>query len=49
MLVTVQLAPAAGSNGVTDLSRAQAYMEANGGPDVTLAKGTEPFAGPLLP
>jgi hypothetical protein len=49
VLVTVQLAPAAGSNGVTDLSRAQAYMEANGGPDVTLANGTEPFAGPLLP
>jgi hypothetical protein len=49
VLSTLQIAPTAGSNGVTDLSRAIAYMESHGGPDVTLANGTEPFAGPLLP
>jgi hypothetical protein len=49
VLSTVQIAPAAGSNGVSDLSRAIAYMESHGGPDVTPANGTEPFAGPLLP
>jgi hypothetical protein len=49
VLSTVQLAPLAGSNGVGDLSREIAYMESHGGPDVTLANGTEPFAGPLLP
>lgn len=48
-LSTLQIAPTAGSNGVGDVSREQAYMEANGGPDVTLALGTEPFRGPLLP
>jgi len=49
VLSTVQLAPLAGSNGVGDLSREIAYMESHGGPDVTLANGTEPFTGPLLP
>jgi hypothetical protein len=49
VLSTVQLAPLAGSNGVGDLSREIAYMESHGGPDVTLANGTEAFAGPLLP
>jgi hypothetical protein len=49
VLSTLQIAPMAGANGVADLSRALAYMEGNGGPDVTLAQGTEPFAGPLLP
>ncbi|MGH2782877.1 MAG: serine protease [Thermoleophilaceae bacterium] len=49
VLSTVQIAPYAGSNGVSDLSRAVAYMESHGGPDVTLANTTEPFAGPLLP
>jgi len=49
VLSTVQLAPMAGSNGVSDVSRAITYMESHGGPDVTLANGTEPFAGPLLP
>jgi hypothetical protein len=48
-LSTLQLAPAAGANGVGDLSRELAYMESHGGPDVTLALGTEPFRGPLLP
>jgi hypothetical protein len=49
VLSTLQIAPAAGSNGVGDLSREIAYMESHGGPDVTLANGTEPFRGPLLP
>jgi hypothetical protein len=48
VLVTLQIAPAAGSNGVSDLSRMIAYMEANGGPDVTMALGTEPFTRPPL-
>jgi len=48
VLSTLQIAPTVGSNGVSDLTRMLAYMEANGGPDVTLALGTEPFSGPLL-
>lgn len=48
-LSTVQLAPAAGSNGVSDVSRELAYMESHGGPDVTLALGTEPYNGGRLP
>jgi hypothetical protein len=49
VLSTLQIAPLVGANGVSDLSRMQSYMEANGGPDVTLANGTEAFRGPLLP
>jgi len=49
VLSTLQIAPLAGANGVSDLSRMIAYMESHGGPDVTLANGTEPFRGPLLP
>jgi hypothetical protein len=49
VLSTLQIAPVAGANGVSDLSRMIAYMESHGGPDVTLANGTEPFRGPLLP
>ncbi len=49
VLSTLQLAPKPAANGVSDLSRALAYMESHGGPDVTLAQGTEPFTGPLLP
>jgi hypothetical protein len=49
VLSTLQIAPKVGANGVSDLSRAVSYMEANGGPDVTLARGTEAFRGPLLP
>jgi hypothetical protein len=49
VLSTLQIAPTAGSNGVSDVSRAISYMESHGGPDVTLANGTEPFNGPLLP
>jgi hypothetical protein len=48
-LSTLQIAPIAGGNGVGDLSHELAYMESHGGPDVTLANGTEPFRGPLLP
>jgi hypothetical protein len=49
VLSTLQIAPLAGANGVSDLSRMLAYMQSHGGPDVTLALGTEPFGGPLLP
>src|SRR5215212_2466701 len=49
VLSTLQLLPLAGSNGVGDLSRELAYMRSHGGPDATLANGTEAFRGPLLP
>ncbi|HET9737524.1 MAG TPA: serine protease [Solirubrobacteraceae bacterium] len=49
VLSTLQIAPLAGANGVSDLSRMLAYMASHGGPNVTLALGTEPFRGPLLP
>lgn len=49
VLSTLQIAPRAGSNGVGDLSRELSYMQTAGGPSVTLATGTEPFEGPLLP
>jgi hypothetical protein len=48
VLSTVAIAPLPASNGVGDLPREIAYMKAHGGPDVTLATGTEPFRGPLL-
>jgi hypothetical protein len=48
VLSTLQIAPKAGANGVSDVSRMLAYMKAHGGPDVTLANGTEAFTGPLL-
>jgi hypothetical protein len=48
VLSTLQIAPAAGSNGVGDLSKELAYANANGA-GVTLANGTEAFRGPLLP
>jgi hypothetical protein len=47
-LSTVQLAPLAGSNGVSDLPRELAYAQDFGGfSGLTLAAGTEPFA-PVL-
>ena len=49
VLSTLQIAPLAGSNGVGDVSREVAYMQSHGGPQATLATGTEPFRGPLLP
>lgn len=48
-LSTVQLAPKAGSNGGSDLSRELSYLESKTSFDVTLAEGTEPFRGGLLP
>jgi Trypsin-like peptidase domain len=48
VLSTVQVAPLPAGNGVGDVSREIAYMKAHGGPDVTLATGTEPFRGPLV-
>jgi hypothetical protein len=49
VLSTLQIAPLAGSNGVGDVAREVAYMRAHGGPQATLANGTEAFRGPLLP
>jgi hypothetical protein len=49
VLSTVQLAPLAGSNGVGDVAKELAYLNSTGGFSVTLADGTEPFTGPLLP
>jgi hypothetical protein len=49
VLSTLQLAPLPAANGVSDVSRMISYMEANGGPNVTLAQGTEAFRGPILP
>lgn len=49
VLSTVALAPLAGSNGVGDLARELAYLNSTGGFSATLATGTEPFRGPLLP
>ena len=48
-LSTVALAPLPASNGVSDLTRELAYMEANTALDVTLAQGTEPYTGGRLP
>jgi len=49
VLSTVALAPLTGSNGVGDVSREVSYMRANGGPQATIAQGTEPFTGGRLP
>ena len=49
VLSTLQIAPAAGSNGVGDLSHELAYLAAHSSLGVTLANGTEAFRGPLLP
>ena len=42
-LALVQLAPLAGSNGVGDLAREIAYMQAHGGPGANVVPGTQPF------
>ncbi len=47
VLSTLQIAPLAGSNGVSDLEKAVDYMEAHGGPQVDLALGTEESDGLL--
>jgi hypothetical protein len=49
VLSTVQLAALAGSNGVSDIGRAVAYMRTHGGPEADLALGTEPFTPNRLP
>ena len=43
------LAPLAGSNGAVDLRRALRYANTHGDVSVSLARGTEPFRGGLLP
>src|SRR3954447_893185 len=48
VLSTLQLAPVAASNGVSDLRKMLAYMRTQGGPDVALAAGTEPFTGSII-
>ena len=49
VLSTVEVAPVPASNGVGDLSKELQYLAAHTSFDVTLATGTEPFRGPLLP
>jgi hypothetical protein len=49
VLSTVALAPLAGSNGVGDLGHELGYLARLTSFAVTLATGTEPFRGPLLP
>lgn len=49
ILSTLELAPEAGSNGVGDLAKEIAYMQAHSSfSGVNLVNGTEPFTGPLL-
>jgi hypothetical protein len=48
VLSTLQIAPVAGSNGVSDLRKMLDYARTHGGPDVTLAPGTEPFTGSII-
>lgn len=48
ILVTLAIAPLAGSNGVTDLGRALDYLNAHGPVQATLVDGTQPFTGSLL-
>ena len=45
ILVTVQVAPLAGANGVTDLGKAVAYARTHGLANLALVNGTEPFDG----
>jgi len=49
VLSTLAIAPLPASNGVSDLSRALAYMASGTTLDVALANGTEPFRGGILP
>lgn len=48
VLSTLALAPVPLSNGVSDLDHMVDYLLANGGPDVTLANGTEAFTPSLI-
>lgn len=45
VLSTLSIAPTPLSNNVSGIQAAYDYMIANGGPQVTLANGTEPFSG----
>jgi len=47
-LSTVQIAPVAGSNGVSDLPRELAYAQAHGFGGLSLVNGTEPFTPDLV-
>ena len=47
ILVTVQIAPLAGSNGITDLGKAVAYARTHGLSNLALVNGTEAFDGSL--
>jgi hypothetical protein len=49
VLSTIALAPIVASNNFSDLHRAVQYMHSHGGPQATLALGTEPFNGSRLP
>jgi hypothetical protein len=49
VLSTVAIAPLAGSNNFSDLSRALAYAQSHGQPGLTLEAGTEAFNGSALP
>jgi hypothetical protein len=49
VLSTVAIAPLAGSNGVGDVAKELAYMQANGFSGVQMAMGTEPFVAGSLP
>jgi hypothetical protein len=44
ILSTVAIAPFAGSNGVGDVNKEVQWMLSHGGPQLTLANGTQPFA-----
>jgi hypothetical protein len=48
ILSTVAIAPLAGSNGVGDVAKEVAYMQAHGGPAANIVNGTEVFTGSLL-
>jgi hypothetical protein len=48
VLSTLQLAPVVASNGVSDLRKMLDYARTHGGPDVTLAAGTEAFTGSII-
>jgi hypothetical protein len=49
VLSTLTLLPTVGSNNFSDLHRAVEYMRSHGGPNATLALGTEPFDPNRLP
>ena len=49
LLVTVEIAPLVGRNGVTDMGKALAYARSHGMPGLLLAIGTVPFNPAQLP